>query len=534
MGLSGAAALIYEIISSKFFSYFFGSDTYSVSTMLSAFLLGIALGSLLMSKFINRIENKRRLFAILQFSIGAYALIFLTNLKQFPILLSFFYSFSGSSLFLITLSKFLAGLLYLLFPTILLGACFPLAGSLLIKRIKRVGIDVGTLYSLDTFGAILGACVAGFILMPMIGLRLTCLIGALLNFGSGLLILEKKFKNFFIFSTGCLILLVLFSLFPMSISPTAYLMNSQFGQSSIPKEQESNSGEISLREKIIFEKNTAYGLVSVTETEGQKGNKIRHLMIDGRDQCFTSTFSSEKAISHLALANFEKPIAVLNIGLGCGFSLDAILKHENVKTVDVVEINPVVREVAEKYFSEDNHHALRDRRVNLIIDDATHFLMTKNRRYDAIIVDVERPSIPHSSPLYTVEYFQIIAERLNKEGVFGLWAYFSDYKYLRDAYYSIKEAFPYVYLTLKFQDIPIFIASKTRINVTGLKKNLDNYPNMKKFTEFENELMQKFKNDTNYNLSTLDNPILEYFDAERIRKSDFKWKPRWEQQQNEK
>jgi len=516
MGLSGAAALIYEVVSSKFFSYFFGLDTYSVSTMLSAFLLGIALGSFLMSRFVDKINNKRKLFATLQFLIGAYALIFLVNLNQFPILLSFFYRFSGSNIFLITLSKFLTGLLYLLFPTILLGACFPLAGSLFIKK---VGTDVGILYSLDTLGAILGASLAGFILMPIIGLRLTSLTAALLNFGSAFLILEKNFKNLIIFGTGCLVFLFLFFKFQISISPTIYLVPSQPEQNSISKDQ-----EISFKRKIVFEKDTPYGVVSIIE-EIYDHNEKKLLAINGRTQCGVGTFfpfPSERAISHLALANFERPIRVLNIGFGCGFTLDAILKHSNTEIVDVVEINPVVVEAARKYFSEDNHYALTDKRTNLIIDDAAHFLMTTDKKYDAIIVDVERPGISHSSPLYTVEYFQIIRERLTDKGVFALWAYFTDYSYLRDLYYSIKEAFPFVYLTLEFGSAPIFISSKTKIDIAKVRKNLSSHQDMKKFNDFEKELIQKFESDPNYNLNTLDNPVLERLDTQKIKEFDLK------------
>lgn len=466
MALSGAAALIYEVVASQALLYFFSSNTYSVATVLSAFLFGLALGSLVMSKLLPRIKNKRAVFVVIEFLIGAYALLFLIKFETLPVYLIN----SNISGFALVLAKFAVSFTYLLIPTLLLGALFPLASSLLIKKVEKAGSDVGLLYSFDTFGAIAGAFAAGFFLIPVIGLTQSILVGVMLSMSAGFLIIGKELKKILVYAAG--FILVLFLAFATSNGEEKAFI-------------EDDEIKYVANKKIVFEENTAYGIVNVAEYDGEYWLYINKRYMCGED------YDGGREIVDVALTPDTRDVLV--IGLGCGVSLRKILEFENVKNVDVVEINPLVPILARKYFSTINNNALNDERVNLIIDDGVHYLLTTDKKYDAIIIDLENPIVAHSSPLYTVEYFKIISKLLNGNGVFSLQGYEGDFKYKKLLYFSLKEAFSHVYLKKGFN----YVASNQQLSLN--------------LTDTDLETLDRLSRETSYQLNTLDHQILSRY-----------------------
>ena len=501
MAFSGAAALIYEVVSSKALFYYFAATTYSVATVLIAFLFGIALGSFIISKLLSKIKNKRTFFATLQLLVALYALFILSQYELLPKFLSFSYNFLPNNLIL---SKFLVSLLFLLIPTLFLGACFPLASSLIIKSNEQTDKKVGILYSFDTFGAILGAAVAGFVFLPIFGLKITIFIAAFLNFLSGLIILEKNIKKLGAYLTLSVTLVLLF-IFLFNYSDfikTEFVKPLEFPnalQASSAQVKGDHAGTIRKDyEQVIFQKNSPYGLVEVLETK----DPGKYLQIDKKGQCSIPGHGSEDEIAHLVARNFDYPVEILNIGLGCGFTLSSILEYKQVIEVDVVEINTVIEEVARDYFSEENNYALEDPRVNLIIGDGYLFLQEEDEKYDGIIIDVQNPVVAHSSPLYTYEYFVMANEHLKQGGVFGLWGFGGNYGYNKTLYKTLDKAFPEVY----FIDygVSLFLASDHEISEEILSLTPEN-----------KEIMEKIKNDQDFEINTLDHQVLEKYFAKQ-------------------
>ena len=478
MTLSGASALIYEVVASKVLFFFFSETTYSVATVLASFLFGLALGSFLMAKYIKKIIDKRQFFVVLQVLIGVYAILFFTHYETIPYTILKFLNIFGVSQFMIQLSKFLVGLSYLLVPTLFLGASFPLVSSMLVKKVDEAGVQVGLLYSFDLVGAILGAFIAGFLLLPNLGIKLTVVIASGLNFLGAFIILRKNFNRI-------LVLVVIICLSLLTVN-----FQSSYSPSKITDFQlDETYGE------IIYQEQSPYGWISVVN-DTEKGLSM---YINYRVQCGTKQRTSEKEIAHSVLNNFDKPVRVMNIGLGCGFTLQAILEHKNVISVDVIEINPVMRKVANEYFAEENNYSAYDSRVNIIIDDGAHYLVENEYLYDAIIIDIENPAVAHSSPLYTVEYFKIISKRLTEDGVFGLWAFTGTDDYLSIMYFSLKQAFSQVY----FKEVVdyLFIASKKELNQIGL-------------TESDLSQLKHISQRTESEINTLDKQVLDkYFQA---------------------
>lgn len=167
--LSGASALIYQVVWLRMLTLVFGSTTYAVSTILGIFMAGLAIGAFFGGKFIDRRINPTTtilIYAILELIIGIYAFWTPYILKILPpIYISNFYI---SSLF-----RFIFCFFILIIPTILMGATLPILCKFWTDNIEKIGLKVGTLYSINTFGAALGCFLAGFIFIPKIGVSST-------------------------------------------------------------------------------------------------------------------------------------------------------------------------------------------------------------------------------------------------------------------------------------------------------------------------------------------------------------------------
>jgi predicted membrane-bound spermidine synthase len=409
LALSAASALIYEVVATNILFFYFIRSSYSVATVLSVFLLGLGIGSLLIYFLLDRIRNKRLLFGVLQILIALYSFFILTNLTEIVPKIS-------------TLGTFTAGFAVLLVPTIFLGAVFPLAGSIF-KRDKRD--IIGIVYSSDLFGAIVGSMAAGFLLIPFYGNTTTIIFGAVLNVLSAFIILSKRQK------TLPFLLIAAFAAIPTISGGVVYedMNNYQFHSPS------------------------PYGLVKVINGT---------LYIDEREQCSLSYphNTSERMMAVHALNPLEKKgrLDVLDIGLGCGLTLEKVLEYDT--NVDVVEINSQVV-LANKGMT----NVLTNPRVNLILDDGLNYMRYSKKRYDCVLIDVQNPSVVHSSNMYTVEAFKIVSDSLTDEGTFALWSFdISDERFLDILYYSLKEAFPFVY-----KHPGVFLSSKKKLNEAEYK-----------------------------------------------------------------
>ena len=163
--LSGVASLTYQVTWVRLLGLSMGSTSASISTVLAAFFLGMALGSYLAERITrNRIHNFTP-YIVLELLIGLAGLALLPILLNLDVLMAQFPAF-GTELGL----KFVLAMILLSIPTICMGATFPVMASILIRRQHEVGLRVSQLYSLNTAGAVLGAALSGFVFIPAWGL----------------------------------------------------------------------------------------------------------------------------------------------------------------------------------------------------------------------------------------------------------------------------------------------------------------------------------------------------------------------------
>jgi len=179
---SGFASLVYEVVWTRVLLSVFGATVYASGTVLTAFMLGLALGSWLASRWADRWTlPPLRQYAVLELAIGLYAL-------AFPFILAgvngaFLAAFGrwGGSFFTLSLIRFLLALVALVLPATLMGATLPIITRRGVKALGSLGTDLGRLYGVNTVGAALGTFVTGFFLLELLGIRLTTVLAAGLN-----------------------------------------------------------------------------------------------------------------------------------------------------------------------------------------------------------------------------------------------------------------------------------------------------------------------------------------------------------------
>jgi spermidine synthase len=185
---SGATGLIYEVLWTRLLGLVFGHTVFAITTVLSAFMAGLGVGSYLFGKVADRHAHPLRLYGLLEVGIGVYALLtpmLLSKAEAFYIPL---YRSLELSFFAFSLAQFLVIFLILLVPTTLMGATLPVLSRFFVHEIVSLGGQVGRLYAFNTFGAVLGAYLAGFHLLPTLGIRISLLLAAVGNIGIGALV----------------------------------------------------------------------------------------------------------------------------------------------------------------------------------------------------------------------------------------------------------------------------------------------------------------------------------------------------------
>lgn len=183
---SGAAGLIYEVVWIRMLGLVFGHTVHAVTTVLVAFMAGLALGSAVGGRIADRVGRPMRWYGALEIAIGGYCLLTPWLIGAMTTLYVSAARSGDLPFWGLTAVQFVLALLVLLVPTTLMGATLPLLSRVVATDRESTGRRVGTLYAVNTFGAVVGAALAGFELLPLLGMRATLLIAAALNAWLGL------------------------------------------------------------------------------------------------------------------------------------------------------------------------------------------------------------------------------------------------------------------------------------------------------------------------------------------------------------
>jgi len=177
---SGVSGLVYQVVWVRELVLVFGATTFAVSTVLTAFMGGLALGSYYFGRRSETVARPLRLYGLLEIGIGAYGLAVPLIFAALPSVYHYFWRWQ-LSFFALSIVRFVFATLVLIVPTALMGATLPVLSSFYARDIGRIGLRVGSLYALNTFGAVLGAAATGFVLIPALGMNAATTTAATMN-----------------------------------------------------------------------------------------------------------------------------------------------------------------------------------------------------------------------------------------------------------------------------------------------------------------------------------------------------------------
>jgi len=523
---SGMAALIYELTWIRPLQFLLGSTTYTISIIFAVFMLGLGIGSLIISKYIEKIKNLPLTYAIMELGIGLYGVLLLSIFNLLPELYNKLY-FLHTNFYLFEFVQFFIILIVLLIPTTLMGASFPIIAKFYTQ--EKIGKSIGEIYSANNLGAIIGSFATGFILIPLLGIKMSIIIAGIINLLIGFLIIlvaEKKLIKKII-----PVILILF------------VVLAYFGDYNI---QQMHSGGFyrtaAIQESlgdVLYYKEGLYATVSVRDLLG----KGKALFINGKPQGSNEILDSRVNFLLAYLPKLLNPeiSKSLVIGLGTGTTSGQLSLVSNVTTV---EIEPLISETS-RYFEKINSNVLENSNHNLIIDDGRNYLLKNKEKYDAIIPEPCDPWQSFSSSLFSKEFFELAKKNLKDNGIYAQWVpiYQMNIEDFKNFYKTFNSVFPNVIafaniksdentpIKLETSEI-IFIGSTQKIEVSQekLTTNYNLLPEKsKQFLEalklnsgeqifhlilFDEEDLKNYSE--NAKLITEDNFLLEFSTAKNV------------------
>jgi spermidine synthase len=368
----------------------------TVALGLSIFLLGLAFSNQIIHKF-NKVilKNGNLCIYLLLLTIAILSTPILNNVERNYTLIHSLFP-NGEVYYWLSFS-FLA-FLYLLIPALSVGIFFPIIVDRDLQHTEQIKRSVGWMNSLDFYGAIFSSLIFGFIFIPYFGL-------------------SKSFWLISLISTLCSIYYAL-KLNKITFIPVVILLiNLVYNYPTaleIPKRENET--------QVLYQSNSSFGLIRVVKEKDKDKNK-KVLMINNRDMCGYPGSPSERALANIILKDRSATEnKVLNIGLGCGFTASEIVSMGPDIKLDIVEINQKVFEATSIHFRNENNQVLLSPQTKVIIEDGIKYLGQKRKLYDRIVIDIEEPTIVHSSIFYTQEGFKLVKNNLKPNGLFSLWS----------------------------------------------------------------------------------------------------------------
>ncbi|MFZ5366124.1 MAG: fused MFS/spermidine synthase [Patescibacteria group bacterium] len=442
--LMGFSALALEVLWTRVLILFFGGSVYAFTTVLVTFLLGIALGSAMVSKLLSyyAIKNLLLWFGAGAVILGISVIVSTPFFQEMPFWLLGILKEARGSFGTVTVWEFILSFLIMFVPTFLMGVLFPLGVKIYTQELAGLGQSVGRLYGVNTFGGILGSLAAGFLLVPLIGVQKGIWLAAILYFlvGGAILIKAGINKTVKLLTYSFIFLIISIGYFLPSWNKH-FLVSGPFANWRFfvwdSREQAEKRMQAS---ELLYYKEGLEAVVAVKKS----GEQI-FLRINGKTDAATGLDMDTQILSgQLPMLLHPNPQDVLVIGLGSGITLGSVETYL-LKIVEAVEIEPAVVEAA-KYFSEANWNALEDKRLKMIVGDGRHYLLGTSKKYDIITSEPSNPYLAGPSKLFTKEYFNLVKSRLKEEGLVAQWIqlYTLDTQDLKMVIKTFQSVFPYV------------------------------------------------------------------------------------------
>ncbi|TVQ40767.1 MAG: hypothetical protein EA370_03315 [Wenzhouxiangella sp.] len=396
--VSGFVALGVEVLWTRLFAQVLQNSIYTYSLVLVVFLLALTLGAVLANRLCRlRTVDTRWIMTLLLISAGV--LVALTPFVFHALTGGLDYVAAGRPFHEYLLRVAAVALAVMLVPGLALGTILPYLLRGLEQSRASTGELLGRLIAVNTTGAIAGALVSGFVLLPLLGATRTLLVLAavyltvaaalLASSGAGRLRLAGAAISVLI--AGMLAFLPLGNLQPLRLNAAA-------------------------NERLVAMVEGAHATVAVIERDRHQLIRVNnHYTLGG-----TGALESERNQALIPMLIHPDPREVFFLGMGTGITAGAALLFP-VERVEVCEILPEVVSLARAHFRPWTEGLFDDPRVTIHAEDGRNCLRRSRQRYDLIISDLFTPWEAGTGNLYTLEHFRTASTRLKPGGLFVQW-----------------------------------------------------------------------------------------------------------------
>ena len=391
VAVAGFGTLALEVLFTRMFALVFHNSTYTFGLVVAFFLLALAVGSAGVARRRGDPERVAGWAALIGSALVAVAVAgfaWITKLDYF--------GGTGSFATYLGMASILVGAVVVP-PVALLGSILPASWAAAGRKGVATGRVVGRLTAANTVAAAIGSLAASFLLVPAVGLwdAFACVAGLFALLGGVLL---ARAGQRLAAMVGV----------PLVAAAVALGVNVPRDIDTAPP-----GGE------ILRSWEGPYGLVDVVRKRTTGELTIRQNLHYGLG---SSTAAGRELIQgHLPLLLHPNPKDILFLGVGTGMTAASALRHPEVASIVAVELNPDVVAAARLYLGDANQGVLDDPRVEVVVDDARHYLASTDRKFDAIISDLFVPWESQTGYLYTVELDRAARAHLKPGGVFCQW-----------------------------------------------------------------------------------------------------------------
>jgi spermidine synthase len=420
--VAGGIALGYEVVWSQAIAQFISTRSFAFSIVLATYLFGLALGSAIAARYVDRVRDPWSAFGMLIGVAGltalggvAFAGGWLADAQRHASALAL--AATGNLLTSMCASFAVAACAIVLVPTMLLGGAFPFAlrmaandthdanAESCVAKKSGIGADVGRVLALNTAGGIAGTLFAGFVLVPSLGLVRAL---GVLAVAAGFIGLSAALSANAVRRAGVIVCASIAALSAIVVLVTpadrlgALLANAHGGA-------------------LAYYEESAGGTVAVLD-QGDGAQRFRRLYIQGvsnsGDAMTSRRYMRLQALAPLMIHS-GTPRSALVIGLGTGITAGALLTWPTLDTRVVAELLPAVVRASSRF--DGNFGISADPRIEIRVADGRRELLARAEHYDLVTLEPPPPSAAGVVNLYSTDFYRLAAARLNDGGIVAQW-----------------------------------------------------------------------------------------------------------------
>jgi spermidine synthase len=475
--LTGAASFMYELGWIRMLSLVLSSSTHSFELMLSAFIFGLAFGGLHVRKRIERIADPERYLGVIMVAMGSLAALTLpaSNLMYdfMAWSLGTFSHTPGGYVAFNLVSQSIAMLI--MFPaTFCAGMTLPVLTHALMRR-GTGERAIGTIYSLNTLGAIAGVLITVHVLMPLIGVKGVILTGAGIHIALGL---SRLSPRGWLQPASALAMAVSLAVFgataafgkvdPMRVASGVY----RGGNSTVPPDA-----------KVIYLRDGKTATITLVKRRGivtiaTNGKADAAIEMEAGEA--TPDESTLVLAAAIPLSLNPNAARVANIGFGSGLTTHTLLASRQLQRLDSIEIEPLMVEAARQGFGPRVHDVFEDPRSHIIYEDAKTFFAASREPYDLIVSEPSDPWVSGVATLFSDEFYGRIVQYLRPDGYFVQWVqtYETDVSVVSSVIKALSRHFD-KYAIYNLDDSDILIVATRAAALPALSDRIFQWPQMR-------------------------------------------------------